>query len=216
MPMILNNIEPLKFSRSIRFKNVCFNYTSANKQILTNLNFEILLGERIGIIGSTGSGKSTTVDLLMGLLKPTAGEVLVDDVDINDPSNPRILPSWRATISHVPQNIYLSDNSIAENIAFGVKKESIDMDRVKLAAKKAQISEFIESSSGSYESFVGERGIRLSGGQRQRIGIARSLYKTSSILVFDEATSALDETTEQSVMNSIQSLGNEQTIILIA
>ena len=131
MPMILNNIEPLKFSRSIRFKNVCFNYTSANKQILTNLNFEILLGERIGIIGSTGSGKSTTVDLLMGLLKPTAGEVLVDDVDINDPSNPRILPSWRATISHVPQNIYLADTSNAENIALGVKKESIDMDRVK-------------------------------------------------------------------------------------
>jgi ATP-binding cassette subfamily B protein len=166
----------------------------------------------VGFVGSTGSGKSTTLDLLMGLLPPTEGALLVD----GQPLTGRYLRAWQRTIAHVPQNIYLADTTLAENIAFGVPKVDIDAERVKQAARQAQVADFIESRPEGYEAFVGERGIRLSGGQRQRIGIARALYKQASILVFDEATSALDNATEQSVMDAIDGLDRDLTILLIA
>ena len=184
--------------------------------MLCGLNLQIRRGERIGLIGSTGSGKSTTVDLLMGLLEPTAGRLLVDGVDIHDPEHPENLVAWRASIAHVPQSVYLADGTIAENIAFGVNRDQIDLALVKQAAARAQIDSFIESNPDGYESFVGERGIRLSGGQRQRLGIARALYKKASILVLDEATSALDTRTEETVMKTINSLSDSLTVIMIA
>jgi ATP-binding cassette subfamily B protein len=183
---------------------------------LQGLDLEIRRGERIGLVGSTGSGKSTTVDLLMGLLVPTGGRLLVDGQDLHVPQQPGQLAAWRAAIAHVPQSIYLSDSSIAENIAFGVPKQDIDLARVKAAADQAQISSFIESSIEGYASFVGERGIRLSGGQRQRIGIARALYKQACVLVLDEATSALDDETESSIMQAVNSLSKDLTVVIIA
>jgi len=150
------------------------------------------------------------------LLEPTAGMVLVDGEDLHNHARPERLVAWRAAIAHVPQTIYLADASIAENIAFGVPREKIDLDRVKEAASQAQIDSYIESCSEGYESFVGERGIRLSGGQRQRIGIARALYKHASVLFFDEATSALDTSTELDLMNAINQLSKDLTIVIIA
>jgi len=149
----------------------------------------------------------------MGLLPPTEGSLTIDDVSIN-PENRR---SWQKNIAHVPQNIYLSDGSIEENIAFGIPKEKIDHQQVEKAAKQAQIAELIEGWSKGYNTFVGEHGIRLSGGQRQRVGIARALYKREAkVLILDEATSALDNETEKSVMESIENLGRELTILIIA
>jgi ATP-binding cassette subfamily B protein len=168
------------------------------------------------LIGSTGSGKSTTVDVLMGLLEPTSGKILVDGEDLHDPEHPERLVAWRASIAHVPQCVYLADSSIAENIAFGVPRQHIDLALVKRAAVQAQIASFIESNPESYQSFVGERGIRLSGGQRQRIGIARALYKKGRVLVLDEATSALDTRTEETVMKAINELSESLTVIMIA
>jgi len=150
------------------------------------------------------------------LLMPTSGRVLVDGLDIHDPSHPERLLDWRASIAHVPQSIYLADSTIAENIAFGLPRHLIDMERVYHAAAQAQIANFIEDHPQSYEAFVGERGMRLSGGQRQRIGIARALYKQARVLVFDEATSALDNETEETVMNAIEGFSRDLTVILIA
>ena len=155
------------------------------------------------------------LDLLMGLLEPTAGKVLVDGDDLHHSLYPERLAAWRAAIAHVPQSIYLADSSIAENIAFGVPRHQIDIVRVKEAAQQAQIASFIESRLEGYDSFVGERGIRLSGGQRQRIGIARALYKNAELLVLDEATSALDTATEEAVMATVETLRKQLTIILL-
>jgi ABC-type multidrug transport system fused ATPase/permease subunit len=203
---------PLHFKDVIRFQGVRFRYTKDGPWVLDDLNFTIHKGARVAFVGSTGSGKSTTLDLLMGLLMPTEGELLVDGEPI---SGNRVI-AWQRTIAHVPQSIYLADSSVAENIALGVPRESIDLERVKRAARQAQIAEFVESSPEGYNALVGERGIRLSGGQRQRIGIARALYKQASVLVFDEATSALDNATEQSVMDAIDGLHRDLTIVLIA
>ena len=148
----------------------------------------------------------------MGLLMPTEGELLVD----GKPISGNYVRAWQQTIAHVPQNIFLADATLAENIAFGVPLSIIDMDRVRQAARQAQIADFIESSPEGYQAYVGERGVRLSGGQRQRIGIARALYKQASVLVLDEATSALDNATEQSVMDAIGALNSDLTILLIA
>lgn len=214
-PIVLSP-EPLLFTKSIKFRSVQFRYQPDLPEVLKNFDLEIFRGERIGLIGSTGSGKSTTIDLLMGLLEPTAGQLLIDANNIHDPSHPERLLAWRAAIAHVPQAIYLADSSIAENIAFGIPKDEIDMDLVREAARQAQIGAFIESSPDRYSTFVGERGIRLSGGQRQRIGIARALYKRAQILVFDEATSALDNETERAVMHAIDGLSKKLTIVMIA
>ncbi|MDC0181919.1 ABC transporter ATP-binding protein/permease [Candidatus Thioglobus sp.] len=203
---------PLQIQQDIRFNDVRFRFTRDGPWVLDGLNLNILKGARVGFVGSTGSGKSTTLDLLMGLLMPTEGELLVDGHPI---SGNRVM-AWQRSIAHVPQNIYLGDSTLAENIAFGVPPDAIDIDRVQQAARQAQIADFIESSPQGYQACVGERGIRLSGGQRQRIGIARALYKKASVLVFDEATSALDNATEQSVMDAIEELSSNLTILLIA
>ena len=204
--------EPLIMQNTIRFDAVRFRYATESPWVLNGLSLTIPKGARVGFVGSTGSGKSTTLDLLMGLLMPTEGELLVDGQPI---SGSRIR-AWQRTIAHVPQSIYLADATLAENIAFGIPRNVIDLARVQRAARQAQIADFIESSPEGYQAYVGERGIRLSGGQRQRIGIARALYKRASVLVFDEATSALDNATEQSVMSAIDGLSNDLTILLIA
>ena len=218
VPRLVSFDEPLMLHECIRLEGVHFTYGPDQEEVLKGLDLEIRRGERIGFIGSTGSGKSTTLDILMGLLIPTSGRVLVDGEDLHDPAQPQRLQSWRAAIAHVPQSIYLADSSIAENIAFGVEREQIDMTRVMMAAEQAQIATFIESNLGGYQSCVGERGILLSGGQRQRIGIARALYKKANVLIFDEATSALDTSTEQAVMTAVErlSFNSELTIIMIA
>jgi ABC-type multidrug transport system fused ATPase/permease subunit len=203
---------PLLIQNEILFNAVRFRYTSDGPWVLDGLNLTIFKGARVGIVGSTGSGKSTALDLLMGLLIPSEGELLVNGLPITG----NRLRAWQQSIAHVPQGIYLADTSFADNIAFGVPHNSIDLERVRRAARQAHIADFIESSPKGYEAYVGERGIRLSGGQRQRIGIARALYKQASLLVLDEATSALDNTTEQSVMEAIEGLNRDLTIIIIA
>lgn len=203
---------PLPFQDAVRFHAVRFRYASAGPWVLDGINLSIPKGARVGFVGSTGSGKSTTMDLLMGLLMPTEGEILVD----GQPITGNRLRAWQRSIAHVPQSIFLADTTLAENIAFGVPRDSIDLQRVQQAARQAQIAGFIESRAEGYNAFVGERGIRLSGGQRQRIGIARALYKQASVLVFDEATSALDNATEQSVMDAIEGLSRDLTIFIVA
>jgi len=203
---------PLHFQDAIRFDAVRFRYTNGGPWVLDGINLTVPKGARIGFVGSTGSGKSTALDLLMGLLMPTEGELLVD----GRPVNGNRLRAWQRTIAHVPQSIYLADTTLAENIAFGVPRDAIDLQRIQQAARQAQIADFIESRPEGYNAFVGERGIRLSGGQRQRIGIARALYKQAGVLVFDEATSALDNATEQSVLDAIEGLSRDLTILLIA
>ena len=216
LPKVMSMAEPLPLRDGIKLQGIHFRYEMEQPDVLRGLNLDIRSGERIGLIGSTGSGKSTTIDLIMGLLAPTAGKLLVDEKNLHDPEHPELIESWRAAIAHVPQSIYLADSTIAENIAFGVTREKIDLARIKEAAFKAQISGFIESIPEGYDSFVGERGIRLSGGQRQRIGIARALYKQAKVLVFDEATSALDNDTEAAVMEAVQGLSNDLVVIMIA
>ena len=203
---------PIPFTHSIELKNLSFRYSHQSPWVLKNLNFKIPKGSVVGIIGSTGCGKSTIIDLIMGLLPLTNGELTVDGVPI-DNENKR---EWQANISCVPQDIYLSDGTIKENIAFGLPKEQINFSKVKIAAQKAQIAELIESWDDQFETMVGERGMRLSGGQRQRIGVARALYSESNVLILDEATSALDNETELAVMNSINTFNKDITVIIIA
>lgn len=204
--------EPLTFTDTIYLNDVYFRYSDASPWVLEGVSLSISKGARVGFVGPTGSGKSTAIDLLMGLLSPINGVLLVD----GEPIEGKRVKAWQRTIAHVPQSIYLADSTITENIAFGVPKDQIDMDRVRQAAHQAHIADFIESSAEGYSAVVGERGVRLSGGQRQRIGIARAFYKEASVLVFDEATSALDNATEKSVMAAIDELSADLTIIIIA
>ena len=204
--------KSITFKEEIRLTNLNFRYTEESPWVLKNVNISLKKGSRIGFIGVTGSGKSTLLDIIMGLLPPTNGKLIIDQQSING-QNRR---AWQTHIAHVPQNIYLSDSSIAENIAFGISKYKIDHQQVKKAAQQAQIAELIEQWKDGYQTFVGERGIRLSGGQRQRIGIARALYKKANVLIFDEATSALDNETEREVMKAIEELGKEKTVLIIA
>lgn len=204
--------EALPFQQQLQLQQLAFRYSAETPWVLRDINLTISKGSRIGFIGTTGSGKSTLIDIIMGLLQPTEGRLVIDDHVIS-PENQR---AWQQHIAHVPQSIFLADSTVSENIAFGIPKEQIDHERVRLAAKQAQIAESIESWPDQYQTFVGERGIRLSGGQRQRIGIARALYKQADVIVFDEATSALDTETEQAVMQAIESLSNNLTLIIIA
>lgn len=204
--------RPLPFERSICLENVGFRYAADGPWVMRHVRLEIPKGKRVGFVGSTGAGKSTLLDILMSLLLPNEGVMLVDGqaVGLHNYRN------WQAHIAHVPQSIYLSDSSIEENIAFGLPRIQIDHKRVRHAAKQAQIDEIIESWPEKYQTKVGERGVRLSGGQRQRIGIARALYKCADVIIFDEATSALDNETERAVMEAIDSLSPDLTILTVA
>jgi ABC-type multidrug transport system fused ATPase/permease subunit len=202
----------LPFNRNISLNQLGFRYSAETPYVLKELNLNITKGSRVGFIGTTGSGKSTLLDIIMGLLQPTDGTLEIDG-QVVTPSNHR---GWQAHIAHVPQSIFLADSSIEENIAFGVPKDRIDSLRVRQAAQQAQIADSIESWPKQYQTFVGERGIRLSGGQRQRIGIARALYKQADVIIFDEATSALDNETEQAVMQAIEGLSKDLTLLIIA
>ena len=203
---------PLRFEHSINLRQIRYKYLNEGPWIINGVNLYVEKGSRIGFVGTTGAGKSTIIDLIMGLLIPNEGCILVDGIPI-DHVNRR---AWQRCIAHVPQSIFLADTTLAENIAFGVPPGEIDMVKVRESARQAQISSFIESLRNEYDELVGERGVRLSGGQRQRIGIARALYRDASVLIFDEATSALDNSTEQAVMESITSLNRDLTILLIA
>jgi ABC-type multidrug transport system fused ATPase/permease subunit len=205
-------VQPLPFNHSINLKQLSFRYGEKTPYVLKRLNLNISKGSRVGFIGTTGSGKSTLLDIVMGLLEPTDGLLEIDGLPVTA-TNQR---AWQLHVAHVPQAIFLADSTIEENIAFGVPKDQINHDRVRQAAQQAQIAESIESWPKQYQTFVGERGIRLSGGQRQRIGIARALYKQADVIIFDEATSALDNETEQAVMQAIEGLSQDLTLLIIA
>jgi ATP-binding cassette subfamily B protein len=204
--------SPLPFRDAIELRGLHFRYSDTTPWVLRGVSLRIPRGSRVGFIGATGSGKSTLIDILMGLLPPREGQLLIDGT----PVFPDHVRGWQAHLAHVPQAIFLADISIAENIAFGVPPEQIDQERVRAAAKQAQIAEAIEGWTEGYDTLVGERGVRLSGGQRQRIGIARALYKRADVIVFDEATSALDNQTEGAVMQAIEGLHPDLTILIVA
>lgn len=212
MPSEVKPSKLISFRGEIELRNVDFAYDADRPAVLKGVNLRIPKGACVGVIGETGSGKSTLIDIIMGLIPPTAGNLLVDGVVIGRQE----LPSWQKHISHVPQAIYLSDASIAQNIAFGVLADEIDLIRVARAARQAHIADVIDSWEDGYATVVGERGVRLSGGQRQRIGIARALFRNSDVIIFDEATSALDQETEALVMKDIKSLPYAPTIVMIA
>jgi ABC-type multidrug transport system fused ATPase/permease subunit len=205
-------VHPLPFLHKISLKQIAFRYSPQTPWVLKNLDLTIPKGSRVGFIGVTGSGKSTLLDIVMGLLQPTNGIIEIDSEPITL-GNHR---AWQSHIAHVPQAIFLADSTIEENIAFGLPKDQIDHIRVKQAAEQAQIASSIESWPKQYQTIVGERGIRLSGGQRQRIGIARALYKKADVIIFDEATSALDNETELAVMQAIEGLSKDLTVLIIA
>jgi len=208
----INNKDKLEFVRNIELKEIEFSYTESGLKVFKGINLEISKGNKIGFIGKTGSGKSTLIDIIMGLLEPIQGSIFIDKTKINKKN----LKSWQNNIAHVPQHIYLSDESITNNIAFGLSKEDIDISKVKEVAEQAKIAETIEKMPKKYDTKIGERGIRLSGGQRQRIGIARALYKGADLIVLDEATSALDNTTEKEIMDIFNNLGKDITVLIIA
>lgn len=202
----------VKFNKSIEFRNVSFAYVNGKEPVLKEINFTVKKGEKIGIVGRTGEGKSTLLDLVMGLIVPTSGEVYVDGMQINRDN----CKDWQSNIAHVPQTIFLTDGTVRENIAFGVPQNAIDTERVMDCVHRSCLDAVVRTLPEGLETLVGERGVRLSGGQRQRIGIARALYKTSDVLVFDEATSALDDETESAIIESINRVDDQVTIFMVA
>jgi ATP-binding cassette, subfamily B, bacterial PglK len=210
---LLNTKSNINFSfnKSIFLKNLKFSYKNNNRYVFQSINFEILKGSKVAITGPSGSGKSTLLDLIMGLIEPTEGEITVDNFSIKNNKD-----QWQKKIAHVPQFIYLADVTIAENIAFGIPKNKIDLAKVIKASKQAQIHDFIDSRELGYNEIVGERGIKLSGGQRQRLGIARALYKEAELLILDEATSSLDNETEDSFIEIIDNLDKNITVLIVA
>ena len=202
--------------KSVTFNSVSYRYQKNSNLILKNLNFKIYRGEKIGLIGKTGSGKSTFADIFMGLLPVSSGELVVDNLNINDSKNILFLNRWRASIAHVPQEIFLIDASIAENIAFGISTNEIDFQFLNRILECTSLKNFVDNSSDGIMTSVGERGIKLSGGQKQRIGIARALYRKPDILVLDEATSSLDFQTENEIIQTINKLNKDLTILIIA
>ena len=207
------DLKPLAFTKELELRDVSFSYPGAREPVLNNINLTISANTTIGFVGATGSGKTTTVDLILGLLPPGAGKMLADGVEISGPEISR----WQLNLGYVPQNIYLSDDTISRNIAFGVPDAEIDQRQVVRAARIANLADFVENElPEGYETIIGERGVRLSGGQRQRIGIARALYRDPAVLIMDEATSALDGLTEEAVMDAIRNLSRQKTIIMIA
>ena len=210
---ILKDDNTLTFNNSITLKNVCYNYPNTSRTALKNINITIPVKNTIGLVGSTGSGKTTTVDIILGLMEAQKGTLEVDKTVITKQN----FRAWQRTIGYVPQHIYLFDDSIASNIAFGVESENINQATVEKVSKIAKLHDFVVNElPKKYETTIGERGVRLSGGQRQRIGIARALYHNPQVLILDEATSALDNQTEKAVMDAVNNLRKNITIILIA
>lgn len=203
--------ENMSLTKSIQMEHVSFKYPESDKWILKNANIEIRKNSSVAFIGASGAGKTTAADLILGLLEPEEGRILVDDTDIR--TN---IAAWHQKIGYIPQTIYLMDDTIKANIAFGVDAENVDEERIYTALKEAQLNEFIEQLPDGINTEIGDRGVKLSGGQRQRIGIARALYRNPEVLVLDEATSALDNDTEKEVMEAIDSLHGTRTLIVIA
>ena len=205
--------EILPFNKSITLKQIHYNYPNSSRKVLDNINLTIDAKKTVGIVGSSGSGKTTTVDIITGLLEPQKGTIEIDGEVITKKN----VKAWRRSIGYVPQHIHLNDDSIAANIAFGVDFKNINYQSVEKAAKAANLHEFVENKlPGKYQTIIGEQGVRLSGGQRQRIGIARALYHNPKVLIFDEATSALDNQTEETIIKELNNLRKDITIIMIA
>ncbi len=205
--------NPMHLERSLELSGVRFGYAKAGRAALSGLDMEIQARTTIGIVGGTGAGKTTLVDVILGLLEPEAGQIRVDGATVTSAN----LRAWQMTLGYVPQSIFLTDDTVAANIAFGVPKDEIDMRAVEAAARAAALHDFVVSElEEGYATVVGERGVRLSGGQRQRIGIARALYRDPTLLIMDEATSALDNITERVVMEAVQNIRADKTVILIA
>jgi ATP-binding cassette, subfamily B, bacterial PglK len=208
-----NATKKMKLKDKLKLVDLEFSYPGSSDPVINKIDLEVRANTTVGFIGSTGSGKTTTIDLILGLLRPQSGQLMVDGVGITDDN----LREWQANLGYVPQHIYLSDDSITKNIAFGEELGNINHAAVEKAAKIANIHEFITNQlPDGYDTVVGERGVRLSGGQRQRIGIARALYRDPGVLILDEATSALDNVTEAAIMDAIHNLSHEKTIIIIA
>ena len=205
------NLPPLK--KQIAIDNISFSYPESKSDVINKLTIKIDAKTSVAFVGSTGAGKSTLIDIILGLLEPEKGFIKVDDVILNKKN----IKSWQRSIGYVPQTIFIADDSIARNIALGSKKDEIDYAQIRKVAKLAKINEFIEKDLPfSYDTKVGEAGVKLSGGQRQRLGIARALYRNPKVLIFDEATSALDNITEKAIIDSINSLKRSITLIMIA
>ncbi len=204
-------IEPMDFSKEVKLENITYRYPNTEVNILENASVSIPIGKSIGFIGPSGAGKSTTVDILLGLLESQKGKVTVDGIDIR--TN---LPGWYARIGYVPQMIFMLDDTIRNNVAYGVDEKDIDEEQVWYALREAQMDEFVRGLPDGLDTSIGERGVRISGGQRQRLGIARALYTEPEIMIFDEATSALDNDTESAIMEAIERLHGKKTLVIIA
>ncbi|MGB5915630.1 MAG: ATP-binding cassette domain-containing protein, partial [Phormidesmis sp.] len=200
-----------QFETSVSLKDITFFYPNTKEPAIANISLDIRKGESIALVGKSGSGKTTLVDIILGLLQPSSGDILVDDQSVYTD-----LRAWQNLLGYIPQSIFLTDETIAQNIAFGIPVDEIDYERVNKAVKAAQLEDLVEHLPDGLETMVGERGMRISGGQRQRVGIARALYYEREILVLDEATSALDSETEKLVSDAINSLAGDKTLIIIA
>jgi ABC-type multidrug transport system fused ATPase/permease subunit len=212
-PAQRKTLAPLPFKEELRLRDLSFAFPGMTEVVIRNLDLTIRANTTVGLVGATGSGKTTTIDLIMGLLTPQAGQITVDGVVLNEAN----LPQWQRNLGYVSQHIFLSDESVAANIALGVPEEEIDLEAVERAARLAHLHDFVVASlPDGYHTVVGERGVRLSGGQRQRIGIARALYHDPEVLLLDEATSSLDGFTEKVVMDAIKNLSRQKTIVIVA
>lgn len=200
-----------QFEQAVTLKNVTFYYPNTQEPAIEDISLNIRKGESIALVGKSGSGKTTLVDIILGLLQPSSGDILVDGQSVYQD-----LRAWQNLLGYIPQSIFLTDETIAQNIAFGIPADEIDHERVNMAVKAAQLEDMVEQLPEGLETIVGERGMRISGGQRQRVGIARALYYGREILVLDEATSALDSETEKLVSDAINSLAGDKTLIIIA
>ena len=208
---VVSKIQYTDFKKELEIRNISWEYPGTNKMVLRNLSMKVKKGTSVGLIGESGAGKSTLADIILGLLRPEKGEILLDGIDIKD-----LGTDWNAIVGYVPQTIYLIDDTVRKNVAFGMEDNKIDDDKVWKALEQAQLKEFVEELPNGLDTLVGERGVRFSGGQRQRIAIARALYENPKILVLDEATSALDNETEEAVMESIEALQGYKTLIIVA
>lgn len=208
---VITTGEKITFKGAISFSRITFAYGDREKKIFDNASFEITKGQSVGIVGASGSGKTTAIDIILGLLEPASGQVLVDGIDIHED-----MQGWCNCLAYIPQSIFLFDDSIRANVAFGINEDCISDDKVWRALEDAQLKEFVMTLPDGIDTKIGEAGVRLSGGQRQRIGIARALYNDPEILFFDEATSALDNETESAIMESIEKLKGNKTLVIIA